>query len=147
MSRVVLRLLLAPADGLVLQVPRALVVSIVAMAIDVGLLFLLVSVSVPAIPAAIVSYLTGGVFQYVLCSLWVFSTGPRRAAAGFLAFTVLSLGGLGITAGTIQLLHEGWRLSLPVAKFVALALAFNWNFFTRKFLLFRSESPSESLAQ
>ena len=33
-----------------------------------------------------------------------------------------------------------------LALFVALGLAFNWNFFTRKFLLFRPETASEAIA-
>jgi putative flippase GtrA len=135
------RLLLAPAGSLLLQLPRALVVSVLAMFVDVALLFVLVQgFGMGAIPAAIIGYLTGGVVQYVLCSVWVFPDAPRSVTVGFVAFTILSLGGLGITALTIQLLHTTWGLSLTLAKFAALGLAFNWNFFTRKFFLFRPDA-------
>lgn len=147
-SRTVRRLLLAPAEGLLTQMPRALVVSIVAMVIDVVILALLVQFAgVSAIPAAVIGYLTGGVVQYVLCSVWVFPNAPKSAATGFVAFTVLSLGGLAITAGTIQFLHETYALPLTFAKVVALGLAFNWNFFTRKYLLFRPDAASEPATQ
>lgn len=113
------------------------------MLVDVGVLFSLVHlVGLAAVPAAVVGYLTGGVVQYVLCSTWVFPNAPRSVAVGFVAFTILSLGGLGITALAIHLLHDTWGVRLSLAKFVALGLAFNWNFFTRKYFLFLPEDSA-----
>src|SRR5262249_30754931 len=80
----------------------------------------------------------GGVVQYVLCALWVFPAAPSNNAVGFLAFTVLSLGGLAITWAVMAVLYDGGYCPYPVAKVVALGLAFNWNFFSRKFLRFRA---------
>lgn len=147
-SRILRKVALGPADGLMMQVPRALAVSILAMLVDVSLLMILVAVcSLPAIPAAVLSYLTGVIVQYVLCSIWVFPTAGRGAAGGFALFALLSLGGLGLTAGTIELLHEIWGTSLGLAKCFALGLAFVWNFGTRKFLLFRSEALPQTVAE
>src|SRR5262245_41449550 len=65
---------LAPVHSTFLQVPRALVVSGAAAALDFGLLILLVEQAhLPVVAAAVLSYLVGGVLQYVLCSRWVFS--------------------------------------------------------------------------
>jgi putative flippase GtrA len=113
------------------------------MVVDLAVMCLLVDVSrFDARVAAVVGYLTGGVIQYVLCSLWVFPNSPRNVAIGFVAFTILSLGGLGITTLTIHLLHSRWGIRWKLAKVVALGLAFNWNFFTRKFFLFQPEEAS-----
>lgn len=144
--RNLVRLLLAPAESVFAQLPRALVVSVLAMVVDVGFLFLLVALGLSPLPAAVIGYLAGGVVQYILCSLWVFPNAPRSVAVGFVAFTLLSLGGLAITGVTIHLLHTTWCLPLTVAKVVALGLAFNWNFFTRKFFLFQPDAVSEPLA-
>lgn len=131
--------LLAPVESVFLQVPRALAVSVLAALLDCGILALLRLTGMPAVPAAIVGYLAGGVLQYVLCSVWVFSSAnaPSNSAVGFVAFTVLSLGGLVITAGVVALVHDWADLPVALAKFLALGLAFAWNFLSRKYLLFR----------
>ncbi len=130
------RWLTDPVENVFLQVPRALVASVLAALLDCGILFFLVEIGGwDRIPAAVIGYLAGGVVQYVLCSYWVFPGAPQSAATGFLAFTVLSLFGLVITWLTMAML-AGVHLSL--AKVVALGLAFGWNFLSRKYLLFRA---------
>src|SRR5262249_34510696 len=128
-----------------LQIPRALVASALAAVLDFGLLVCLVELlGWGPIPAAVVSYLAGGVLQYFLCAVWVFPSAPPNAATGFVAFTVLSLVGLGITWAVLGLLHEFGHIPYPLAKCVALGLAFTWNFSSRKLLLFK---PSAARGQ
>jgi putative flippase GtrA len=130
--------LTGPVQETILQVPRALVASGLAAALDTGLLVLLVEAAGwQPLAAATVSYLLGGVLQYVLCAVWVFPAAPQSAALGFTTFTVLSLVGLGITWVTIALLHDAAHLNYAVAKVPALGLAFTWNFLSRKYLVFR----------
>jgi putative flippase GtrA len=127
-----------PVESMFVQVPRALVASALAAAVDVGLLFFLVEMGgMHPLPAAILGYLAGGILQYVLCSLWVFPGSPQNVATGFLAFTVLSLVGLAITWCTMATLYDLAHVHYSLAKVVALGLAFGWNFLSRKFLLFR----------
>jgi putative flippase GtrA len=134
-----------PGDSLCVQLPRALLVSVAAAIIDCAVLFCLVNVSgSQRVAAAVIGYLAGSVFQYVLCSYWVFpdasaahtaqAQGRQSATSGFVAFTVLSLFGLAVTWMTMAVLA---RAPLGVAKVVALGLAFGWNFLSRKYLLFR----------
>jgi putative flippase GtrA len=126
-----------PADSMVLQVPRALIASVLAAVADCAILFFLADVAnVDRVPAAIIGYLAGSVVQFVLCAHWVFAGVPQGAAGGFGAFLVLSLFGLVITWLTIALLGG---VNLALAKVVALGLAFNWNFLSRKYFLFRLE--------
>jgi putative flippase GtrA len=131
----------APTRQTAVQVPRALIVSVLAAALDFGVLVLLVerwSWS-PAV-AAIVSYLLGGVLQYALCTWWVFPDSPSSLTLGIAAFTLLSLFGLAITWATIAVLHERLHVNYLAAKIVALGLAFVWNFLSRKYLLFERRS-------
>ena len=133
--------LFQPVDRVVLQVPRALLASVLSALLDCATMVFLVEVcSWQPLSSAIFSYLLGGVLQYVLCSVWVFPNSPSNKAASFLTFTVLSLGGLGITWGVMAV---GARLLVPygLAKVLALGLAFVWNFTSRKVLLFR-KSPT-----
>ena len=136
--RTLLARCLAPARSLTQQLPRALVVSAIAAALDVLVLILLVEwFHLPKVAAATISYLLGGVVQYVLCSCWVFSVAVGNVAIGFLTFSLLSLVGLGITDGTMWLMHEKGNYHYLLAKIVALGLAFCWNFTSRKYLIFR----------
>ncbi len=139
MVRLVHRWIAAPVDSTLLQVPRALVVSVVALVVDAGLYALLVEqAGVPAVLANVFSYLAGGMVQYVLCTLWVFPTAPGNHAAGFLAFSVLSLVGLGLSCMVIYGLHDLGHVNEMLAKLASVGLAFTWNFGSRKLLLFRS---------
>jgi putative flippase GtrA len=128
--------LVQPVDRMVVQVPRALVASILSALLDCLYMVFLVEVCRwHPVPAAILSYLVGGLLQYVLCSVWVFPNAPGNKFTGFLTFTLLSLGGLVITwivmaAGSALLLPYG------LSKVLALGMAFVWNFASRKFLLF-----------
>jgi putative flippase GtrA len=145
----------APVESTLLQVPRALVVSVLALVVDAGLYALLIEAAgVPPVLANVFSYLAGGVVQYVLCSLWVFPASPGNHAIGFLAFSVLSLVGLGLSCAVIYVLHDTAQVHEMVAKLASVGVAFTWNFLSRKFLLFRpaartradGQSPAEANA-
>ena len=134
------RLVADPVESVALQVPRALAVSVLALVVDFSILEFCVRVlAMSAIPAAILGYLVGGVVQYVLCSLWVFSTSLKNDAIGFVAFTILSLVGLAITWLAMLIAHDWWSFPVEFAKGGAVGLAFTWNFLSRKYLLFRTE--------
>ncbi|MCI0377993.1 MAG: GtrA family protein [Gemmataceae bacterium] len=137
------RIFANPVENIVLQLPRALAASVAAALIDFGVLCFLVEWARwhPA-TAAVAGYLSGGVLQYILCSLWVFPNAPANAATGFAAFMVLSLVGLGITWIVILGLHDLGHIHYTFAKVVALGLAFFWNFLSRKYLLFRRTSEA-----
>lgn len=138
-----------PVESIALQVPRALAVSLLALAVDFAVLELCVRIlGMAAIPGAVIGYLAGGVVQYVLCSLWVFSTSLKSDALGFMAFTLLSLVGLAITWIVMLVIHDWFAFPVEVAKFAAVGLAFTWNFLSRKYLLFRVEKArSEAVGQ
>jgi putative flippase GtrA len=133
-----------PVESIFLQVPRALAVSVLALAVDFAVLEFCVRIAgMAVVPSAIIGYLLGGVLQYVLCSLWVFSTSLKNDAVGFVAFTILSLVGLGITWIVMLIAHDWAALPVEVAKGGAVGLAFTWNFLSRKFFLFKL-TPEEA---
>lgn len=132
--------LLGPVENILLQIPRALAASLLAAVLDFGVLTILVEVAgwwPPA--AAVVGYLVGGLLQYVLCLLWVFPGSPGNKTVGFLTFTLLSLGGLGIT-WLVMAGGEWIHLPYTFSKVAALGLAFFWNFLSRKYLLFQPQA-------
>lgn len=136
-----------PVESVFAQVPRALAVSVLAALIDLGCRVLLVESFFwrPA-SASVVGYLAGGVIQYVLCSIWVFTNAPRNAATGFAVFTILSLGGLILTWLAVTILCDWAHMPYGFAMLCGLGLAFTWNFLSRKYLLFRTGAFSGTLA-
>ena len=136
--QVLQRWLADPVESVFLQMPRALVASALAAALDVGLLVLFVErFGWHPAAAAVLAYLPGTVLQYLLCLFWVFPTSPENNA-GFVAFTLFALVGLGITWVVLTMLCDMAGLPYGVAKIAALGLAFSWNFLSRKWLLFRA---------
>lgn len=133
---------LGPSRSLWIQVPRALVVSVLAALLDVALLALLVELlGWRPLSAATVSYLAGGVVQYVLSRSWVFyAQAARHLLLHFLAFQLLSLVGLGITWALLWVSVEGFGINYLIGKALALCLAFGWNFGSRRGWLFRPKS-------
>lgn len=130
--------LLSPSRQTVVQIPRALAVSVLAAGIDVlGLILLVEKGGCDPWIAATISYLLGGLVQYIMCARWVFSTMPAHAVRTFLLFILLSLVGLAITGGVVWLLNGQWHLRYLAAKGIALGLAFVWNFTSRKWLIFQ----------
>lgn len=147
------RWFLAPVESVALQVPRALVASGLAAILDVGILILLVEgAGWSALPAATVGYLAGGVLQYLLCLYWIFPHSPQDVPLSIVAFTFLSLIGLGITWMTIAVVHQWGGLGYTFAKVIALGLAFVWNFASRRYWVFTKQStavrlPSAALSE
>ena len=130
----------APARTMGAQIPRALVASVFAAALDFAVLVLLVEQARwHPLLAAVLSYLIGGVLQYILCACWVFPAAPASLAAGYLGFLALSLVGLGITGVTIAVLHDFAHVNYALAKIVALGFSFGWNFASRKLLIFKAD--------
>lgn len=147
MVRLLHQWIAAPVESTLLQVPRALVVSVLALAVDAGLYALLIEqFGVPAVAANVFSYLAGGIVQYVLCSWWVFPAAPGNHATGFVAFSMLSLVGLGLSCAVIYAMHDLAHLNEMLAKFASVGLAFIWNFLSRKYLLFKPATVPTEIA-
>src|SRR5205809_900873 len=106
-----------PVESLIVQAPRAFVASLLALVVDFCILELcLRALGMAAIPAVVVGYLAGSALQYVLCSVWVFSTARKSNAAGFVTFTILSLVGLGITWVVLLIAHDWAGVAVEMAK-------------------------------
>lgn len=116
---------------------RYLVASVVALALDVGLLFLGTAVAgLPAWVAGAIAYGCGLVLVYVLSIRWVFTC--RTVADGgreFAVFAVLGLVGLVLNSATL-FIATGLGLPLSLAKLLSAGIGFAANFISRKALLF-----------
>jgi putative flippase GtrA len=127
-----------PVENVFLQVPRALVASVLAALLNLGTVIGLVeTLGLHPLAAAAVGYLVGGVLQYMLCLVWIFPATPGNHARGFVQFMLLSLIGLPVAEG-VMLVAPWLHVAYPLAVVASQAVTFSWNFASRRLLLFRS---------
>lgn len=116
------------------------VASAAALALDVGLLTLLVEVANwPYLIATVVSFIAGGVLLYALSTRFVFHSRGRRLGAGVLELSCfVGLGTVGLLVNTLVMyaMVSGFGLQLLHAKLCAAGCTFGVNFMLRRQLLF-----------
>ena len=107
-------------------------VSIFALAVDVGLLYLLVEyMEMSHIGAATVSFTAGLVVNYTLARIFVFKKSKLPLRQEFLLYAFIGVIGLGLNDLIIYLLVwlQVWYM---YAKAVSVAIVFFFNFFGRR---------------
>jgi putative flippase GtrA len=125
--------------GTARQLARSVLVSQLAFWLDFGLLALLTEVAgIYYLGSAAISFLAGTSLSYVLSVRWVFEV--RRFPSKLLeygTFVLVGVVGLALNEGLLWVFTAHLRLYYLVAKIIAGALVFFWNFGARKWLLFR----------
>jgi putative flippase GtrA len=120
------------------------VASAAALLVDVSVLWLLVSgYGWPYLAAATVSFLIGAVVAYVLSVRLAFKEHRlHNRQAELLAFVVIGAIGLAVNAAVISIAVAALGLHYLLAKCVAAAFTFTWNFFARRQMLFVRRSAA-----
>lgn len=93
------------------------------------------------------SFVAGLAVNYLISTFWIFNNSKvENKFVEFLSFAAIGVVGLLITIG-ITKLFEIWlgdktSLFQIIAKLVATAVSFLWNFFARKFLLYNKKKEA-----
>lgn len=120
-----------------------------ALAVDVGLLALLVSqVGLPYLIASAISFIVGGVFLYLVCVTLVFRY-RRVPNPTFELPLFIGLGLVGLTVNCLVMYVAVSQLQIDylAAKGVAAGVTFGVNFGLRRLVMFsRTPRPSQPLA-
>lgn len=121
---------------------RYFVVSLAALALDAGLLWIGTGfTAVPVWLSGAIAYGAGLVLVYVLSIRWVFKERRLHDPRGeFLVFAVLGLVGLVLNSTTLAV-ATGLGIALPLAKVLSAGIGFTANFVSRKVLLFSGRTP------
>jgi len=118
---------------------RYIIVSVVSLAADFGLLYLLTSVvGIHYLISAVFSYLAGLIVNYVLSTYWVFA--KRRLsnrAAEFSVFALIGVIGLGVNELLMWLFTSVLLLHYMVSRIFSAGIGYVWKYIVRKYYLFR----------
>lgn len=111
--------------------------SALALAVDFGLIKLLIELKFPLFVAAAIGFTSGLLIVYLFSIAWAFE---RRSVVNrrleFLYFSLIGVLGLGLTEVFLHVLIGWMGFDLGLAKFCTAGLVFSFNFSARKFLLF-----------
>ena len=126
-----------PTDIYHIQLTRSLVVSAIALVVNIGGYYLLKGLGMNYLLAAPIGYIFGIAVNYYLSVKWVFATRKLESVNAELAiFIVINLIGLGLYELLVAGLVEWLNLSTLVVPIIGNVIIFFWNFLARKKLLY-----------
>lgn len=122
---------------LVTQLARFGVIGASTVAIDFGLLYVLINVGhINYFPSALVAFTTASTLNYLLSVRYVFLAGRFDRAPEFTIFMVITAVGLGLNQFTMWLLVGIAGINYLLAKCASLTIVTCWNFFSKKRIVF-----------
>ena len=113
-----------------------------AFLVDYGVLVLLTEVfGMHYLLSATISFILGLITNYLLSVVWVFNNrtlGNRWAE--FAVFAIIGVIGLGLNALIMYVCTDKMGIHYMISKIISTVIVFFWNFFARKFVLFKAKS-------
>ena len=89
--------------------------------------------------SAALAFLMGLTVNYLLSTCWVFDKSRiSNVWAEFAVFALIGVVGLGLNELIIYLCTGVWGMWVMLSKIISTGIVFFWNFFARKYILFRS---------
>lgn len=133
------RLFYGTTDRLLVQFVRYFFVGGFAFVVDFGLLYILTEYAgLHYLLSATLSFISGLLVNYVISCIWVFSNSKfKNRLVEFLFFASIGVVGLLLNDALIWLFTDCIGTHYMFSKIVAAAIVYLWNFFARKYLVFR----------
>lgn len=132
-------------DNTLIQLFRYGFVGGAAFVVDFGTYFLLTEfVHVHYLLSAAIAFVLGLTVNYLISISWVFNDHKMSSrAAEFAVFAVIGLVGLGLNELIIYVCTDLLGIHYLVSKIISTIMVFAWNFFARKFILFKSSKNTQ----
>ena len=133
------RLFYGTTDRLLVQFVRYFFVGGFAFVVDFGLLYILTEYAgLHYLLSATLSFISGLLVNYIISCIWVFSTSKfKNRLVEFLFFAAIGVVGLLLNDALIWLFTDCIGTHYMFSKIVAAAIVYLWNFFARKYLVFK----------
>ncbi len=116
-----------------------------AFLVDFGSLFLMTEYfKVHYLISAGIAFILGLITNYFLSVRWVFDSRKMNSKSlEFFLFTVIGLVGLGLNELFLWIFTELLLIYYLISKIITAILVYLWNFFARKYLLFKNPSKND----
>ena len=138
------RLLVERTDSTLVQFIRYGFVAVAAFAVDFGVYAVEVrAFDMHPVLAATISFTLGLAVNYLLSVRWVFTQRSHSRKFEILTFFLTGLIGLALTDLIIWALAVRMDQDELIAKLIATAIVFFWNFGARKVILFKAKTYAE----
>jgi len=133
------KLFLKKSDRIFIHLLRSIFSSNIAFSVDFGILVLLTEVfHIHYLISAGVGFITGTSVSYVLSIYWVFSRRRlQNARLEYWVFILIGLTGAGFNELFLWFFTEHLHVYYLFSKIISGSTVFFFNFFTRKYVLFR----------
>lgn len=133
------RLFYGTTDRLLVQFVRYFFVGGFAFVVDFGLLYILTEYAgLYYLLSATLSFISGLLVNYIISCIWVFSNSKfKNRLVEFLFFAAIGVVGLLLNDALIWLFTDCIGTHYMFSKIVAAAIVYLWNFFARKYLVFK----------
>ena len=133
------KLFYGSTDKLLVQFVRYFFVGGFAFVVDFGLLYILTEYAgLHYLLSATLSFIAGLLVNYIISCLWVFNGSKfKNRLVEFLFFAAIGVVGLALNDTLIWLFTDCIGTHYLFSKIVAAAMVYLWNFFARKYLVFR----------
>lgn len=121
------------------QVSRFLMVGVLSFLIEFCVFTILIDLfSIKYTEANLPAMTISVVCNYFLTKMFVFEGGRHNDRVTFVLFVVFTLAGLGLNQFFLWFLVQHGDVNVKLSKVVAVGLASVFNYFTKKFLVFRT---------
>jgi len=136
---VIKKILIHPTDKTIIQFFRYFIVGGLAFVVDFVFLYLLTNqLKLYYLFSAAISFTLGLILNYILSKAWVFNRAVlKNRFIEFRVFALIGIGGLTINELFIWFFTEKGHIHYLFSKILIAFFVFLWNFFARKFTLFR----------
>jgi putative flippase GtrA len=136
---VIEKLLVRRTDNSFIQLFRYTIVGGFALIVDFSLLFIFTDIfGIYYLISAALSFIAGTIVNYVLSIVWVFHKRSfKNKSFEFGIFALIGFIGLGFNELIIWFFTEQTHFHYLLSKTVSAGVVYLWNFFARKFTLFR----------
>jgi putative flippase GtrA len=139
MNNIILKLLKTQTDSTHIQLFRYLLVGGAAFIIDIGSLYFFTEfLGIYYLFSAAIAFILGLLVNYVLSISWVFNKHTlNNRTLEFGIFTFIGIIGLGLNEIFIWFFTAELGFYYLVSKIIAAIIILFWNFFARKFALYK----------
>lgn len=122
---------------------RYAIVGVFSAALELGILISLVEVfKMTYLRANVIAFSIVVIVNYILSRKWVFQSKENKKRIEFPVFMFFVGCGFLINQATLWYFVSQVGIHYEIAKIIAIGLVVIWNFFTRKFFIFKKILPS-----